>query len=311
MKTLKKLLFMIIAAALVFALAVPVALGTTPSPDPSATTDPDDEGMPDDDSNTPDDDSSMPDDESDNEEKDKEDGATTLMLNDSGNMVIRVQQRLRDLGYITYRATGQYFSMTETGVRQFQEQNDLDVDGRVGPMTYEKMFQESGLVRKKLSAAEATKNTFGPSYSSDASPGTGTAGDWFTEVDAAFAVGDTVTVTDFNTGTSFKMKRTGGVGHADVEPPDADEYNKYISCFNSGSGTSTNWEKRAVIVTIGSTDYAASIFGNQLGEDTVSDNTMAGHTCLYFSGSVSDVLGFADKEHDKMVAIAAGEISPE
>ena len=295
MKTtrIKKILFMIIAAALIFTMAMPVALGATPTPDPDTTDQPDDTG-----------DSDMPED-GDTENTDT-DTFTPLMLNDSGNLVIRVQQRLRDLGYITYRATGQYFTMTETGVREFQEQNDLDVDGRVGAMTYEKLFQTSGLIRKPLSAAEATKNTTGASYSSESSPGTGTAGDWFTEIDAAFPVDTTVTITDFNTGKSFQMTRKGGVGHADVEPPDADAYKAYIDCF----GGSPNWEKRAVIVTIGGTNYAASLAGNEQGEDTISDNTMAGHTCLYFSGSVSDVLGFADKEHDEMVQIAAGEIQP-
>jgi len=162
------------------------------------------------------------------------------------------------------------------------------------------------VIRKPISAAEATKNTTGPKYLADASPGTGEAGDWFSEIDAAFAVGDTVTITDFNTGKSFKMTRTGGIGHADVEPPDADEYDAYISCF----GGEPNWEKRPVIVSIGGTDYAASLFGNELGEDTIPNNTMAGHTCLYFTGSVSDALGFVDKEHAAQVLIASGEMPP-
>jgi len=206
--------------------------------------------------------------------------------------------RLRDLGYISYRATGRFLSMTEKGVMNFQENNGLDADGRIGPQTYEKLFT-TDLVRKPLSAS--IRITSGPSL--DGSPANGELADWFTVVDPAFAVGDTVTVTDYNSGAAFQMTRTGGINHAEVESPDSDEYGTYIDSF----GGLPNWEKRSVLVTIGANTYAASLFGNAQGDDTIANNTMAGHTCLYFYGSYSHAYGFADKEHDKMVLTAAGE----
>ena len=224
-----------------------------------------------------------------------------LKVGDEGIEVIRIQMRLRDLGYLNYRATGLYYSMTEQAVIEFQENNGLDIDGRVGKDTYDLLFSTGDLTRKKLSIAIDVAS--GPEYDADSSPGTGVLGDWVEVINPAFEDGDIVTVTDYNTGKSFQMKRTGGVNHATVEVVSAADYDVYIACFDN----EPTWEKRAVLVTIDGVDYAASLFGNPSGDDEISDNTMAGHTELYFYGSTSDIFGFADKYHDKMVLIAAGE----
>lgn len=226
-------------------------------------------------------------------------GFQMLTLDSKGTDVIRVQMRLRDLGYFNYRATGMYYGMTQKAVMEFQQNNELDPDGRVGEMTYDKLFSQQ-VVRKPLSAT--IRISSGPSLVGSPSA-YGELADWYEVIASAFSVGKTVTITDFNSGVSFDMKRTGGVNHADVEPVDADAYDKYIECF----GGEPNWEKRAVLVAINGTTYAASLFGNQMGEDTISGNTMDGHTCLYFYGSCSDVYKFTDKENDKMVLVAAGE----
>ncbi len=223
---------------------------------------------------------------------------TMLMIGVDSIEVVLVQMRLRDLGYISYRATGRFLSMTQKGVMNFQEQNELDADGRVGAQTFAKLFS-TDVNRKPLSAEIRT--TSGPALEGD--PISGELADWFTVVDPAFAIGQTVTITDYNSGATFAMKRTGGVNHAEMESPDSDEYSIYIDSF----GGIPNWEKRSVLVTIGANTYAASLFGNAHGEDTISNNTMAGHTCLYFYGSLSHANGFIDKEHLKMVLRAAGE----
>ncbi len=293
----RKCLLMILAVVLVFVLAVPVGL-CEPTDAPDDADNPDEENMQDDTDDTTDEDTT-------DDTADTTGDFEILMLNSMSNTVVRVQERLRDLGYVNYRPTGRYLSMTELGVKQFQENNSIDADGRIGPETYAKLFQTIGLVRKPLSVAEATNNTTGVGYIEGEGAQPGEAGDWFTEIDPAFAVDSTVTVTDYNTGKTFQMKRTGGTGHADVESPSAEEYQKYIDCF----GGNPNWEKRPVIVTIGDVDYAASLTGNVQGTDNVEENTMKGHACLYFSGSVSDVLGFVDIEHEEVVLTAAGQTS--
>lgn len=226
-------------------------------------------------------------------------GFKMLMLDSQGTDVVRMQMRLRDLGYISYRATGMYYGMTQAAVQDFQKNNELDPDGRCGELTYDKMF-ETGVVRRPKSP-EVKISSGPPLIGSPAEYGE--LADWYEVVDSAFPEGATATIVDFNSGASFEMKRTGGTNHAEVEPTNADEYKKYIKSF----GEEPNWEKRAVIVKVGGKKYAASLFGNQMGEDTVSENVMAGHTCLYFSGSKSHALGFMDKEHQIMILTAAGK----
>lgn len=222
-----------------------------------------------------------------------------ILKNESkGVYVFLAQMRLRDLGYMNYRPTGQYYSMSETAVREFQEQNELPSDGHLGAQTYEKLFANDA-VRKPLSNSIVVKS--GPS-AAEAPLQYGELADWYTVVDQKFPVGATATVTDYNSGKSFNVKRTGGEGHADVEAVDADAYAVFLECF----GGEPNWEKRSVLVKVGSSLYAASLFGNPSGESTITTNDMDGSTCLYFSGSTSDVLGFVDKEHQRWVLRAAG-----
>jgi hypothetical protein len=223
-----------------------------------------------------------------------------LTQDSSGMEVYRIQMRLRDLGYLNYRPTGMYRSMTQAAVVEFQKDNGLDSDGRLGPQTYDKLFSFEAK-RKPLSAGIVPVS--GPTRQPDA-PSPGEAADWATVVNAAIPVGTTITVTDYNTGKSFSVKRTGGTGHADVETVDEAATNAFLECY----GKSFTWEKRPVLVKVGEATYAASLLGHPDGADTLPDNKMEGHTCLYFTGSTSDVLGFVDKEHARNVLVAAGQL---
>ncbi len=286
---MKKALFIILVMTLVFTMAVPVSLGAPEeeaSPSPSAEdTNGTGGAMPDD---------SVP--------QDTQRVFEILKPDSAGMTVFRVQMRLRDLGYLNYRPTGLYYTMTQNAVISFQQNNGLDSDGQVGQMTYDKLFS-SDIVRKPLSPSILVSSGM---PLTGAAPASGDPADWSTVVDAAFPVGAQATVTDFNTGKAFTVQRTGGTGHADVETADAAAYATFLECFGVSENEQPTWEKRAVLVSINEAVYAASLFGNPAGADTVANNGMDGHVCLYFSGSTSDVLGFADKEHQKMVLVAAG-----
>ncbi|MBO4306184.1 MAG: peptidoglycan-binding protein [Clostridia bacterium] len=45
--------------------------------------------------------------------------STTFNKNSNGAMVVRIQQRLRELGYLNFKPTGSYKSMTERAVKDF------------------------------------------------------------------------------------------------------------------------------------------------------------------------------------------------
>ncbi len=299
---MKKALFIILVMALVFTMAVPVSLGApeaspSPDPSPSPTTSPET-------SKPQSSDGSMPDDAA---PDDSQSTFEVIKLESSGTRVFRVQMRLRDLGYLNYRPTGQYFGLTQDAVMKFQQNNGLDSDGQIGQMTYDKLFS-SDVVRKPLSAAVPVYYGVGESNGATAP---GELADWAATVDPAFPVGTTATVTDFNTGKAFTVQRTGGTGHADVEATDSAAYTTFLEIYNVPADVEPTWEKRAVVVTVGSATYAASLFGHPAGADTLPDNTMSGHACLYFMGSTSDVLGFVDKEHYKMVLLAGGKTEGE
>lgn len=282
---MKKAVFIILVMALVFMIAVPVSLGAPEDDEATGTDDP---------QSTED---VMPDDAPPSDAQTFE----LIKLESAGMQVFRIQMRLRALGYLNYRPTGQYKGLTQQAVIQFQQNNGLSSDGQIGQMTFDKLFSDD-VVRKPLSASV-------PVYSGPAlgtAPAPGEAADWATVVDAAFPAGATATVTDYNSGKSFAVERTGGTGHADVKTVDAAAYTTFLECFGVPADAAPTWEKRAVLVTVGTSTYAASMFGHPTGIGEAGSGEMKGHVCLYFKGSTSDVLGFVDKEHYKMVLVAAG-----
>jgi hypothetical protein len=223
-----------------------------------------------------------------------------LNLNSVGVEVIRLQTRLRELGYFNYRATGMYYGMTQKAVKQFQEQNGLDADGQAGEVTYADLFTIDA-IRKPLGTSVVPE--VGEQQMTVGTAVYGELSSW-EEIDPIFAVNSTVTITDYKTGASFTMTRTGGKNHADVESPDGDNYTRFVNCF----GGESNWgEKRSVLVTINGVQYAASLFSHPSGLDTIEGNTMSGHTELFFNGSTSDILGLTDRYHQEKVLIAAGQ----
>jgi len=54
--------------------------------------------------------------------------------------VLRVQQRLQEIGFFTGTPRGNFGEKTEAAVRAFQQTNGLVVDGIVGPKTREALF---------------------------------------------------------------------------------------------------------------------------------------------------------------------------
>lgn len=61
--------------------------------------------------------------------------ALAIRRGDSGPEVAEIQKTLQNTGYFRGRATGFYGSVTAAAVRKFQAENNLKVDGIVGPQT--------------------------------------------------------------------------------------------------------------------------------------------------------------------------------
>ena len=214
-----------------------------------------------------------------------------IKLASSGSDVLRIQLRLADLGYLCYRATGQFGKMTRDSVISFQQDNSLMSDGSIGAESFAKLF-ENGLPRVKI--APNIPNKSGPPLAGTPQK-LGEEGDWSTEILPKLTAGAVLKITDFNSNATFYMKFTGGKNHAEVEAATDADNQKFLKAF----GGQRNFEKRSVLVTIDGTDYAASLFGWLHGDNDRQ-------TCLYFSGSLSHVADLPDSEHESMVKRAAG-----
>ncbi len=140
---------------------------------------------------------------------------------------------------------------------------------------------------------------------SDASSTKGEYLDWFKDVQYIFEKGDTATVTDVETGKSFKVKRLYGRNHADSEPLTPEDTKIMKSLYGSWS-----WDRRAIIVTIThkgvERQIAASMNGMPHGGESIGNNNFKGHFCIHFKNSRTHSGSRLDSRHQKAVKKAAG-----
>ncbi|HYE84427.1 MAG TPA: LysM peptidoglycan-binding domain-containing protein [Clostridia bacterium] len=131
--------------------------------------------------------------------------------------------------------------------------------------------------------------------------------DWFKEVQHIYEKGAIATVTDVETGKSFKVKRLYGRNHADSEPLTAEDTQIMKSLYGSWS-----WNRRAIIVTIKDKKgverrIAASMNGMPHGGESIgSANKFKGHFCIHFKNSRTHSGSRLDASHQKAVKVAAG-----
>ena len=69
----------------------------------------------------------------------------TLRKGDEGPDVVTLQQALAELGYLSGAADGNFGTGTQTAVKKFQQDNNLDADGIAGKMTQEALFAKSSV----------------------------------------------------------------------------------------------------------------------------------------------------------------------
>ena len=124
--------------------------------------------------------------------------------------------------------------------------------------------------------------------------------DWFEVVNTFFEKYVTVRVIDVNTKTQYYIKRTGGHYHADVEPIDKENMNKFHSIYNN----EWSWARRPVWVEINGVFVAASINGMPHGYSLIENNGQNGHTCIHFLNSKTHGTKRVDEAHQEAVKTA-------
>ena len=221
---------------------------------------------------------------------------------DSGEAVLRIQIRLRELGYLPYRPTGVYRAMTVDAVKAFQERcgsygAPLAVDGRAGPESIKRLFDPNAPRVRIPESVNMPRGPIAPQLAVKGQPAT------WGEVKPLLTAGTAYTVFDCNTGASFRMVFSGGENHAEMELYSTEDK----AAFDSVCGDEYNFLKRPIVVEIGNMRAAASMQCMPHGEDKAEGNGMDGHVCVFFSGSLSHVGGVPDMEHEVIVRQAAGQ----
>lgn len=215
-----------------------------------------------------------------------------------GEIVNRIQIRLIDLGYLNFKPTGSFGGMTRVSTISFQDINGIMADGSIGEESLNALFSNTA---KRAPILPEVKIPIGPT-AKDPFTKTGKLADWVSIVDPLLKSGDTFIITDLNTDKTFKMVRSGGKNHAEMEPATATDATAFLTAF----GGTPNWSKRPVLVLINAEQYAASLSGMPHGKDTIVGDDVKGTCCLYFENSKSEVKDLVDEEHRVTVLKAAG-----
>lgn len=198
-------------------------------------------------------------------------GYETLQPGDTGDQVKKLQTRLKELNWFHGDIGGNYQNLTTNAVKDFQSAGKLDVTGIA-----------SGATQKLLYSANAPKLDFSDLSTAQPAKGAVKEMDWWTsDISSIFARGSYAVVTDVLTGISFRVYRSGGTNHADVQPATAADTAAMKRCF----GGSWSWNRRAIWVSIGGNRYAASMNGMPHGSGSISGNDFNGHFCIHFTNS--------------------------
>ncbi|QMV39935.1 hypothetical protein [Cohnella cholangitidis] len=112
------------------------------------------------------------------------------------------------------------------------------------------------------------------------------------------------TLTDLETGLSFRVQRRAGSSHADVQPITKEDSKIMHQIY----GGKWSWKRKAVLVQSGPNRIAASMNGMPHGGDGIPDNGFSGHFCVHFRNSTSHRSEVPDPAHQLMVHKAAGQL---
>ncbi|MFW6377892.1 MAG: peptidoglycan-binding protein [Bacillota bacterium] len=257
---------------------------------------------------------------------------------DSGEAVVKLQKNLKAAGIFPFSAEGNFGHQTEIAVRQFQEMVGLKADGVVGPSTWKKLLSEdesqddaetstyqvksgdslwtiANRFDTSINDIRAVNNLNGDSIRDGQKlkiPGDNItvsrqsveAINWG-QVTRLFPRNSTATLTDVETGLSFRVKRLYGTNHADVEPLTAQDTNVLRRIY----GGNWSWDRRAVIVNIEGRLIAGSINGVPHGGQSINNN-FNGHICLHFKGSRTHGGNRLDPDHQNMIKRSASQNWP-
>ena len=210
-----------------------------------------------------------------NADSDKDDDS--LRKGATGTAVKTLQTNLKKLGFYTAYVDGSFGSTTESAVKAFQKKYGLTADGVAGSATLKKI--ESAVA--SASSGKITTERL----------------DWFNGGKYVIPNGAVFQIKDVSTGLIFSARRQSGGNHMDAEPLTAED----TAILKKINGGTFSWRRRAVLVKYNGHVYAASIYSEPHGTNTILDNNFDGQFCLHFYGSKTHGTDRVDADHQKCV----------
>ena len=195
----------------------------------------------------------------------------------TGTAVKTLQTNLKKLGFYTAYVDGSFGATTESAVKAFQRKYGLTADGVAGSATL-----------KKIESAVASANS---------GKITTERLDWFNGGKNVIPNGAVFQIKDVSTGLIFSARRQSGGNHMDAEPLTAED----TAILKKINGGTFSWRRRAVLVKYNGHVYAASIYSEPHGTNTILDNNFDGQFCLHFYGSKTHGTDRVDADHQKCV----------
>ena len=195
----------------------------------------------------------------------------------TGTAVKTLQTNLKKLGFYTAYVDGSFGATTESAVKVFQKKYGLTADGVAGSATLKKI--ESAVA--SASSGKITTERL----------------DWFNGGKNVIPNGAVFQIKDVSTGLIFSVRRQSGGNHMDAEPLTAED----TAILKKINGGTFSWRRRAVLVKYNGHVYAASIYSEPHGTNTILDNNFDGQFCLHFYGSKTHGTDRVDADHQKCV----------
>ena len=195
----------------------------------------------------------------------------------TGTAVKTLQTNLKKLGFYTAYVDGSFGATTESAVKAFQKKYGLTADGVAGSATLKKI--ESAVA--SASSGKITTERL----------------DWFNGGKNVIPNGAVFQIKDVSTGLIFSVRRQSGGNHMDAEPLTAED----TAILKKINGGTFSWRRRAVLVKYNGHVYAASIYSEPHGTNTILDNNFDGQFCLHFYGSKTHGTDRVDADHQKCV----------
>ena len=206
---------------------------------------------------------------------------------DSSDEVFRVEMRLSDLGYLKNVVNGKWEQADADALSAFADANKVTVYGAGNVL-----FSNDAI------PASSTGSTIFATGPQGFLVTFGTLMPW-SEVSTKLVPGQAYDVISCYSGIALHMVCVSAGGHAKMRP-ELDWDNATLRGFFYAASSS---EKQPVVITIDGILIAASI---QQAAPSLKEQSLPEYG-LYFSGSLSDVNGIPDAEHEAIVRIAANQ----